>query len=144
MEQYSAAGDQLSLAQLYGIMRLRAAVFSGEQGIDPLLDFDDADLLESTKHFWIENDGLIVSNMRLAGVSPTRVKLGRVATLPEYRKQGLASQLIQAAISSSMASEFYMHAESQLAEWYSGFGFEVVGDEFEEVGLPHVAMILQS
>jgi ElaA protein len=33
-----------------------------------------------------------------------------------------------------------LDAQSPLAGWYAGFGFEVTGPEFLEDGIPHVPM----
>ena len=33
-----------------------------------------------------------------------------------------------------------LDAQSPLADWYAGFGFEVTGPEFLEDGIPHLPM----
>ena len=37
-----------------------------------------------------------------------------------------------------------LDAQAPLAGWYAGFGFEVVGEEFLEDGIPHLPMVLRA
>ena len=38
------------------------------------------------------------------------------------------------------AAPVVLHAQAHLARWYARFGFSVVGDVFDEDGIPHVPM----
>jgi predicted GNAT family N-acyltransferase len=72
-------------------------------------------------------------------------RLGRMAVLPEYRGLGIGSALVQRAL--SLASErgvgrVFLHAQVGVVSFYRRFGFEPVGDVFEEAGIAHQTMQL--
>jgi len=72
-------------------------------------------------------------------------RIGRVAVLASHRGQGLGvlvmKTLIQAA-NDQRLSRLTLHAQQQATPFYETFGFRVVGEVFEEAGIPHVEMWL--
>ena len=140
MKVRSARFAELTTAELYGILRLRAEVFVVEQQC-VYLDLDGLDAEPSTTHYWFENgEGRVVSALRLLRTQPGS-QVGRVVTDSVHRGQGLASRLIEQALRVAPRPA-RANAQSHLEDWYKGFGFLRDGDEFVEDGIPHVPMVL--
>lgn len=73
-----------------------------------------------------------------------QVQLRGMATLPEYRGQGLSSSLLRTAfplISKNHISLLWCHARQSALGFYKKVGFESVGEEFEIPGVgPHTLL----
>ena len=133
-----ALGGELPASALYGILRLRAEVFVVEQSC-VYLDPDGRDLEPSTRHLWIEADGVIVAAARVLHEHDGATSIGRVVTAVSHRSRGLATALVRTALDTA-GRPVRINAQSHLVEWYAGFGFEVAGAEFVEDGIPHTPM----
>ena len=48
---------------------------------------------------------------------------------------------MEAALQVCPDRDVVLDAQSPLARWYAGFGFEVCGPEFVEDGIPHLPMV---
>ena len=84
---------ELDKQELYKFMQLRIEVFIVEQDC-PYQDLDDLDAVG--KHLWIEEDGVVLTYLRL-NPPETRFKepsLGRIVTKEIARSRGLAEALI--------------------------------------------------
>ena len=128
-------------------MVIRQKVFVVEQDC-PYLDADGHD--RGAIHVFSTNDqGEIVCYARILppdlyfeGFS----SIGRVVTLPEYREKGLGRQIMKYSL--KHCRELFpdlsikIMAQSYLVKFYRSFGFEVIGNEFLEDGIPHKYMIL--
>ena len=91
--------EQLSLGQLYKIMKLRQEVFVVEQNC-PYLDADDKDQESFHLVSWDEN-GEALAYVRLLpkGLSyPEYASIGRVVTSAKIRRSGGGKQLMQEAL----------------------------------------------
>jgi ElaA protein len=124
-------------ATLYRLLRLRAEVFVVEQAC-AYLDLDGRDLEPGCRQLWVEDGGEVVATARLLDDGDAR-RIGRMATAPSVRGRGLARLLVERAVATS-DGPWVLDAQSHLADWYGGIGFEVDGDEFLEDGIPHVPM----
>ena len=74
-----------------------------------------------------------------------RYKVERFAILKEYRNKGYGKQAINYLVE-MIASKFnpctiYIHSISTVVDFYKKLGFEVVGEEFLEAGVPHYELI---
>lgn len=140
---HSAPTRDLSIEQLYGILRVRAEVFIVEQQTS-YLDPDGRDLEPPTLQFWVERDGQVVAALRLledAESGGSVVKhIGRVVTAPAFRGSGLASRLMDAALSRCGAVDVVLEAQAHLDGWYARFGFESVSSPYDLDGIAHVHM----
>lgn len=123
--------------ELYGILRLRSDVFVVEQNC-VYADLDGRDLEPSARHLWMADDDGPAAYVRLLDDGDAR-RLGRVVTRADARSAGLAARLIEHTLATS-AGPWILHAQAHLAGWYGRFGFTVTGPEFDEDGIPHVAM----
>ena len=56
---------------------------------------------------------------------------------------GLLLQLLKRSARKQRLQELALHAQVYANEFYRKFGFEIMGDEFVEAGIPHVEMILR-
>jgi ElaA protein len=133
------AFDDLDARTAYDVWRLRQDVFVVEQAC-PYPDLDGRDLEPGARHVLLTgHDGALQGYLRLlddGGVA----RIGRVVLAPAARGRGLADQLVLAALAECAGREVVLDAQSPLAGWYAGFGFEVSGPEFLEDGIAHLPM----
>lgn len=122
------------------VRQIRWAVFVNEQGVSALSEFDELDAIAT--HFLLRCDGVAAGTARLYrkdGVA----RIGRVAVLQAYRGRGLGAELMTQAVQEARrqgCGVIVIHAQVQAQSFYARLGFEVQGKEFEEEGIPHVAM----
>ena len=148
MRIYQKQFNELTINELYDLLRLRAKVFVVEQQA-AYQDLDDKD--QESIHLFIKNDeDLIVSYVRLLprGLSyETDASIGRVVTDPDYRKnkytKALISQGIEIILNEFKTRTIRISAQTYLIDYYSTFGFKVVSEEYLEDGLPHKEMLLE-
>ena len=130
----------IPVERLYGILRLRAEVFVVEQAA-AYLDLDGRDLEPTARQLWIEaEDGAVVATARVLDDGHAR-RIGRIATDPAHRGQGLAGRLLEHFVASS-SPPWRLDGQAYLVSWYEGFGFEVDGEEYaDDDGIPHLPMV---
>lgn len=136
-----AAGDQLDVATMYGLLWLRIEIFVVEQACY-WQELDGRDLDPTTRHFWFVDPGggnEPLGCLRLLR-EPDHWKIGRVCVLPRARGRGLAAELMRAALDEIGADPCVLDAQSQLVGFYGSFGFEVTGPEFADDGILHLPM----
>ncbi|WP_031434106.1 GNAT family N-acetyltransferase [Methylomarinum vadi] len=120
---------------------VRNAVFVEEQNIPPEIEFDE---LDRQCHHVLARDleGRPIGTGRL---SPDG-KIGRLAVLPGWRKQGVGGSLLRAIIDKARSLGLTtVHANAQVTAlaFYRKFAFAQEGDEFIEAGIPHLTMRLK-
>ena len=88
----------LTLDELYEICKVRYEVFVCGQKIYQENDFDDVD--KNVFHIFLEDEGKIVAYARLipSGITYDTAAIGRVLVLNEYRRKGIASELMKRSI----------------------------------------------
>jgi ElaA protein len=136
--------EDLGVYPLYDILALRCRVFVLEQGA--FLDPDGAD-----PYSWHlqGRDEAGVLQAYLRGVDPgikyAEPSIGRVLTSPETRGTGLGRALMLEGLARCTAQwpgqALRISAQARLRAFYAGLGFEAVGDEYIEDGIPHVEML---
>jgi len=131
--------DELTLAELFEIVRARFDVFVGEQHIlEP--EYDDIDY--KSIHLFIQDGGKIIAYARLfRGDVPGRWMLGRMLTV--RRKQGLGAAIVRAAVDfvkEQGGTAILLHSQLHAKGFYERQGFRVCSEVFEEAGIPHVLM----
>ena len=132
---------ELTVWELYEILRVRAAVFVVEQNcVYP--DPDGTDL--HSLHVWLEEDNTILAYLRLfrKDSAENTVQIGRVLTTE--RGKGYGAKILQAGIQAAeeqmRAAELYLEAQTYAIGFYEKAGFHVTSGEFLEDGIPHVKM----
>ena len=137
----------LTLDELYEICKVRYEVFVCWQKIYQENDFDDVD--KKVFHIFLEDEGKIVAYARLipSGITYDTAAIGRVLVLNEYRRKGIASELMKRSIEfiqkELKENKITLSAQLYAKELYEKVGFKVISDVYEEVDIPHVKMILE-
>ncbi len=134
--------DALSPRDLHDILQLRSEVFVVEQDC-VFLDIDGRDIESGAEQLWIRDERGVAATARILDEGDGVWSIGRVATRRDVRSSGVASRLMDEAITvlhARAAATIVLGAQSHLADWYRRFGFEVCGDEYVEDGIPHVPM----
>ena len=125
-------------AELYSVRR---AVFIEEQNISESIELDGRDsdcfhVLASDKN------GRAVGTARMDG----KGKIGRMAVLQNYRRQGIGRKMIQALMNfgrKNAITDFHLSAQITAIGFYRKMGFEPFGEEFLEAGIIHINMKLK-
>lgn len=133
------AGDALTPAELYGLLRLRVDVFVVEQEC-PYPELDGQDLVPSTQHLWTGHDGDISACLRVLAEPGGVLRIGRVCTAKAARGTGVASTLMRAAMEQAPGAEYVLDAQTYAEGFYARFGFVAEGEPFDEDGIEHVTM----
>ncbi|WP_433683754.1 GNAT family N-acetyltransferase [Nocardia sp. CA-119907] len=132
----------LDTATLYQLLKLRVEVFVVEQKC-AYPELDGLDLLPETRHFWLDDEGEIISTLRLLEEHENGVKsfrIGRVCTSVPARGHGYTTRLVQAALAEAGSATVRLSAQTYLVDMYAKFGFKPDGEEFEEDGIMHLPM----
>jgi ElaA protein len=137
-----ASFADLSPRTLHDIVRMRIDTFVVEQGC-AYPELDGRDVLESTRHAWIELDGAPVCYLRVYPAEDEGSWIGRVVTARAHRSRGLAGLLMRHVLA-TVARPVHISAQSRVAGWYARLGFVSSGPEYVEDGIPHTPMRLDS
>lgn len=123
------------------LREIRERVFVREQGVPPVLEWDEHDA--GATHFLAhDRDGEAIGTARLLPDG----QIGRMAVLSEYRRRGVGTQLLVEILGVARArglASVFLNAQVQVRDFYSRQGFTADGDVFEEAGIPHVRMTLR-
>ena len=135
--------NELSLEELYGILRVRSEVFvTGQKCL--YVDPDGKDL-DSVQVFALEGDR-IIGCLRIYGKEPGVLQIGRVAVIESQRGKGIGMQMMRQAISyvrDNLTDEkIYLEAQTYAIGFYEKLGFKVISGEFLDEGIPHKGMEL--
>ena len=125
------------------LKNIREKVFIQEQKVTPELEWDGMD--EKAIHFLVFKDEKAIGCAR-AIVIKSRMQLGRMAVLKEYRGQGAGSTLIEKAIVTAklkQLSGIHISAQCNAINFYVKFGFEVMGDTYLDAEILHRDMTLE-
>lgn len=138
----------LTLTELYAILRLRSEIFVVEQNC-PYLDLDGQD--EAAFHLLGRTEaGELAAYTRLLpkGVSyPEYASIGRVVVAQGHRGDGLGQTLMRESIAQCEArfgtQAIKLGAQRYLERFYQGLGFMQCGEGYDEDGIPHIPMLLE-
>lgn len=134
---------ELTLEELYQILKIRSAVFVVEQTC-VYQDLDDKD--QGAYHVLFKEAGEIKAYLRVLapGVSFKEASLGRVLTVA--RGEGFGKDLLLAGIAVAkekwQAKQIRIEAQSYAKGFYEKVGFKQVSEEFLEDGILHMEMLL--
>ncbi|SEP53466.1 GNAT family N-acetyltransferase [Amycolatopsis saalfeldensis] len=135
---FTAAGPDLTAAQLYAVLRLRCDVFVVEQEC-AYPEVDGRDLLPGTRHLWIGSEEGVDAYLRVLAEPGGVGRIGRVVTAKSARGRGLAGELMAAALDGA-PGEFVLDAQTYAQGLYARYGFVAEGGEFLDDGIPHITM----
>ena len=97
----------------------------------------------SDYHVVCEEDGVLVGCLVLVPVSREEIKMRQVAVSPRAQGQGIGRALTEFAEDFARRrgfSKMTLHARTTAVPFYEKLGYQRVGDEFEEVTIPHWSM----
>lgn len=143
MKLYVKRFEELSVDDLYSIMKVRSEVFVVEQKII-YVDQDGKD--KFAYHVYIKDKEEIVAYLRVLdkGISDKNVAIGRVLTTK--RGLGLGKKIVEEGIKVAhdlMGAEYiFIEAQSYLLRFYKSLGFIQTSEEFMDEGILHVNMVL--
>ena len=124
------------------LVAIRRHVFIEEQGVPESLEWDGLD--PGAVHFLaVSTSGAAIGTVRLVRDAAEGLHLGRMAVLDPWRRQGVGSALLYAALDWARAEGVVLvRLNAQLAAqaFYMRAGFVAVGEVFDDAGIPHRAM----
>lgn len=144
METVIKRFNELTLDELYQILRLRAEVFIVEQNC-VYQDVDNVDL--NAYHAYLKDESGIVAYLRVIdkGERLDEVSLGRVISLK--RRQGLGTRIMKVGIEVAKkkfnAKRIKIGAQAYAKPFYEGLGFKQISGEYMEDGIQHIYMIYE-
>ncbi len=130
--------------ELKQIFAIREEVFVKEQKVAPEEEYDEFEEI-STHFIAIDEKGNPCGTARWR-FTDNGAKLERFAVLNSHRGKGVGQALVKAVIDSvrenpkAKGKKMYMHAQIPALSLYSRFGFEKVGEQFEECNIMHYQM----
>ncbi len=121
---------------------IRRRVFQDEQKVQPELDIDGKD--KNCPQLIAYLDNAVVGTARIRYLDAKTAKIERLAVLSYARGNGIAKRIMQKAlevVASEHISEVTIHAQEYIKGLHQQLGFEQVGENFLEAGIPHVKMV---
>ncbi len=136
--------SELSLTELYEILRARSQIFILEQNMH-CQDIDGVDF--KARHFFIEEDGRVLAYLRAFydDDSKSVVRIGRVLSISHG--VGLGVDVMRKAIAdikiNMKCRKICLDSQKHAIGFYEKLGFKAVSGEFLEEGVIHVRMQLE-
>lgn len=139
--------SELTLEQLYAILKLRAEVFVIEQNCI----YEDHDDKDQKCHHVLgidEETNELVAYSRLIppGISFEEASIGRVLTSRKYRKNKFGIALMSQNIAFMQTlypnQNIRIGAQTYLLKFYESFGFVAQDEPYDEDGIEHIEMLL--
>jgi len=133
------------LNELDSAFKIRKVVFVEEQKVNATDEYDEFE--DSAVHFLAKLDETPVGTARWR-FTEKGVKLERFAVLKEARGKGVGQVLVQSVLldiaenPKANSKIKYLHAQLDAVPLYEKFGFQKVGDVFEECNILHFKMEL--
>lgn len=143
MQLYRKNFNELTLEELYRLLKLRISVFVVEQNC-PYMELDDCD--QNAVHVWLEDEDGMQAYLRVLdkGVRSKYVSVGRVIAVK--RRCGLGSRILSEGIRTARdilhADRIYLEAQVYAKSFYEKQGFRQISEEFLLDGIPHIKMLL--
>lgn len=136
--------NELTIDELYEILRVRAEVFVVEQNC-PYLDPDGKDRDSEHLMFWEDEKIIAYARVLKPGISYEESSIGRVLVTEEYRKKSLGKKLVQEAINHIIEAweekKIRISAQGYLIRFYEELGFKSVSEMYMEDDIPHIEML---
>ncbi|MCQ3829664.1 GNAT family N-acetyltransferase [Microbulbifer elongatus] len=143
--------DQISMDQLYEILRARQEVFAVEQeSIYQNVDGKD----QHAKHLlcWNTESATPALLAYLRVIEPGKKypepSIGRVLTRKSVRGTGIGKELMRLGVEHTLReypqASIRISAQLYLKRFYEEFGFLQVSDTYDEDGIPHIEMLREA
>lgn len=142
MEIISKFFDELTIIELYEILKVRSKIFVVEQKYI-YQDLDDIDY--RSLHLFYKVDKNIIAYLRIYKKEEGIIQIGRVLTTNHGK--GFGGKILKEAVSiikeQMKPNKIYLEAQCYAIGFYEREGFKVCSEAFIEDGIPHVKMILE-
>ncbi len=126
------------------LSHIRKTVFIEEQKVPQELEWDGQD--DSARHilasFQHQQQFITIGCARIIFDNDI-AHIGRMAVLPQWRKQGAGQKILQYAIHECrirQIKKIVLNAQTHVLNFYLKAGFEISSDEFMDAGIPHKEM----
>ena len=122
---------------------IRKNVFIQEQGVPEEMEIDEHDL--TAQHALAYMGSQCIGTARLLTLPGNTGRIGRMAILRDYRRQGIGRQLLGTLLELSKSqgiTQIELHAQLAAIPFYEQFGFMAQGEIYDEAGIEHRDMIL--
>ncbi len=129
--------------EVQGAVAVRKQVFCEEQGVPLEDELDGRD--DEALHLVAAHDGRVIGTLRLL-LDGEQAKVGRVAVLSDWRRRGIALEMLELAVQEARArgcTRASLASQTYAIPLYEQAGFAVDSEIFEEAGMPHVWMRLR-
>ena len=117
---------------------IRKTVFISEQNVPESLEWDGLDA-QCLHLLVVDLQGQPIGCARLLASG----HIGRMAVLSEWRGRGVGAALLRALLDIARRQshpEVFLNAQTYAVGFYEKYGFERLGDEFLDAGIPHFKM----
>ncbi|KAF5062851.1 Acetyltransferase [anaerobic digester metagenome] len=120
--------------------QIRYQVFVEEQQVPEALEYDEFE--DASLHYLVFADDKAIATCRRRETSKGK-KLERFAVIGEARGLGAGELMVRHLLQEVLPLNrpVYLHAQVQVAGFYSKYGFVTNGPRFEEAGIDHYLMI---
>ena len=138
--------SELSIQELYQILRLRSDVFVVEQEC-VYQDLDNKD--QNAIHIFQKEENQIIAYTRVfkKGDYYSNPSIGRVVVEKTHRGKDYGKKIMEASIkyvkNNLDGKLIELSAQKYLDKFYRDLGFYVEGEEYLEDGIPHQRMLLE-
>ena len=135
---------ELSLTELYEILKARSQIFILEQNMH-CQDMDGIDF--EARHFFLEEKGKVLAYLRAFYTDDSKsvVKIGRVLSITHG--VGLGADIMKRAIADikkNMKCQILsLNSQKSAIGFYEKLGFKTISDEFLQEGVIHLKMQLE-
>jgi ElaA protein len=143
MEKTIKKFDELTVNELYDILKLRTDVFVVEQSC-PYSELDNKD--KESIHIFYRDLGEIAAYLRIIPkfLSYDTVSMGRICVKKEFRSKKLGREIVKDAIEyiEKNMKEYIITigAQEYLKDFYASFDFKPVSEVYDEDGIKHLDM----
>ena len=143
MEKVIKKFDELTLNELYDILKLRVDIFVVEQNC-PYGELDNKD--KESIHIFYRENGEITAYLRIIPkfLSYESVSMGRICVKQEFRSRKLGREIVKDAINyiEKDMKEYIIiiGAQEYLKDFYASFDFKPISDIYDEDGIKHLDM----
>jgi len=131
-----------SPADVATCMRLRWTVFVEEQGVRPSDEVDAHDRTDAV-HAIAALDGVPCGAGRFVFVEPGLAKIQRMAVIDDVRGHGIGRALLAFLEDEARrrgATSLTLDAQVHARAFYEKAGYRAHGKQFDDAGIPHIAM----
>ena len=145
MKTYIKKFEELSVDEIYNILKLRSSVFVVEQNC-VYQDLDDKD--KQAIHLFTEQDQEIIAYTRIfqkGDYYPENPSIGRVVVSKKERGKEIGKSIMKESIlyikNNHNSKIIELSAQKYLDKFYKELGFYRVGEDYLEDGIPHQRML---